>query len=327
MGLQEELQYHSALYSDTIENFDRMYNAGQIGDAEYLALKANAFEEYQERIASASDVDAEDFELLDELDGNYDYEDDLVASYSDDYDVAEFSVGNTFGVALLELGEAAGYEELEDYAYDLAEATGNDVEDIIDLISGEAVPDDELALGISDIFGLDDDLTADLLIAGIDARGDDIEDYLDLADDEDEDDYEEDIVSEASYRLAEIEEELAEFKYSSTIKDALDTLMLEAANLVDEGMMPPSTFDILFSSFELDSDRIAAFSATCNANEVDPATELYALEKIVDIFRRMPPTVDFGYMVQEEFISDEEAAVENEMDAIAQNFVQAYRTN
>jgi hypothetical protein len=338
MGLQDELNYHADLYADTIENFDRLYQSGQIGDEDYLAMKANAFEEYQERIADASDVDAEDFEILDDMLGvdDYDYEDDY-AYYSDGYDddyVAEFSVGNDFGVALLELGEAAGYEDLEDYAEDLAEATGNNFEDILDLITGEAVPDDELALGISDIFGLDDDLAADLLIAGADARGEDLEDYFDFDDeddyydddDEDYSDYEDEETAEASYRLAEIEEELAEFKYTSTIKDALDTLMLEAADLVDEGMMPPSTFDILFSSFDLDSDRIAAFSATCNANDVDPATELYALEKIVDIFRRMPPTVDFGYMVEEEFISDEEAAIEDEIDAIAHNFVHSYRT-
>lgn len=330
MNLQEILKYQANLYAETINNFDKMYDGGRINDEEYNALKTNAFLEYQARLAEISDIEEEDIDSLLEEDDEYEDEEALATYSEDNEDIAEFSVGNRFGAALLELGQAAGYEELEDYVEDLAEATGNDEDDIYDLVTGEAVPDDELALGISELFELDEDLTADLLVAGIEARGEDIEDYLDLDDEDEEEEYddanddtvaEEAPSTEAEYRLAEVEDELAEFKYNSTIKDALDQLMYEAADLVDAGYMPPSTFETLFSSFELDSDRIAAFSQTCEANEVSPATELYALEKIVDIFRRMPPTVDFGYMVEEDYVSNDELEEEAEMAAIAENYV------
>jgi hypothetical protein len=309
--MNEVIQYHTELFNETISNFEKMFDAGQIDEQEYNQLLTNAYLELQERIADELGIEEEDVEEL------------VGANYSDEYEAAEFSVGNRFGAALIELGEASGYDDLEDYCEDLAEATGNSPDDIFGLITGEYVPDNDLVLQLNEIFELPEEYQADLLIAGIESRGEDVDDYLD---DEDEYEDDEDEYEEASYsRVNELEEEMANFKYESIVKDSLAELTQKAYELVDSGHMPPIIAETLIGNFSLDSDRIAAFSTVCNRNGVDAETELYAMAKTLEIFERMP-TVNFGYYVNEEY-DEKEMEEEEELEDIAINYVKNLRRN
>lgn len=313
--MNEEIQYHTDLFNQTIDNFEKMYNEGQIDEDEYNTLLTNAYLELQERIANELGIEEEDVEEL------------LEASYSDNYESAEFSVGNRFGAALIELGEEAGYDDLENYCEDLADATGNDASDIFDLIIGESVPDNELVLRLNELFNLPEEYQADLLIAGIEARGEDIEDYLDSDDEEYEDEYEdedEDEYEEASYsRVNELENKIAEFEYNSIVKDSLNELEQKAYYLVECGKMPPVVAEKLIGNFSSDNDKIAAFSTVCSYNNVDATTELHAMQKILEIFEFMPE-VNFGYYA-DEYLDDEEIEEEEELYDIAANYVKNLR--
>lgn len=308
-----DLNYHTQLFEETISNFEKMLNEGQINEEEYNSLVTNAYLELQERLAEEIGVEEEDVEEA------------LAATYSDDYESAEFSVGNRFGAALLELGDVNGYTDLEDYIEDLAQITDNSPEDIFDLITGDAVPDNELVLALNEIFELPENYQADLLLAGIEARGEDINDYL--TDDEDEEDYEddEDDEDEENYsRLYELENEIANFQYENLVKDKLAELTEKAYYLVDSGYMPPVVAEKIVGNFNLSSDRIAAFSAVCNYNNVDPEKELYFMEKTLELFETMPQ-VNFGYYADEEYYTDEELEEEEDLYDIAENYVKEYR--
>ena len=87
--------------------------------------------------------------------------------------------------------------------------------------------------------------------------------------------------------------------------------------------MPPIAAETLIGNFSLDSDRMAAFSTVCARNAVDPATELYAMEKALEIFERMP-AIEFGYYAEDEY-SDEEIEEEEDLDNIAANYVKNLR--
>lgn len=313
--MNEEIQYHTKLFNETIENFEKMLNAGQIDEKEYNQLLTSAYLELQERIADELGIEEQDVEEL------------VGANYSNDYDSANFSVGNRFGAALLELGEASGYEDLEDYCEDLADATGNKAEDFFNLITGDAVPDNELVLQLNQLFELSDEYQADLLIAGIEARGEDINDYLDEEDeDEDKENEEDEDEEDASYsRVSSLENEIAEFKYQSIVKDQLAEITEKAYHLVEAGLMPPVIAETIIGNFSLDSDRIAAFSIVCDRNGVDAETELYAMKKIVEVFEHMPQ-VSFGYYANEEY-NQEEIDEEKDLQIIASNYVKNLRKN
>jgi hypothetical protein len=309
--MNEAIQYHTDLFNETISNFEKMFNVGQIDEKEYNQLLTNAYLELQERIAGELGIEEKDVEEL------------VSSSYSDDYESAEFSVGNRFGAALLELGEEAGYDDLEDYCEELGKATGNDPADIFGLITGECVPDNELVLQLNELFQLSEEYQADLLIAGIEARGEDVNDYLDEGDEEDEE-TEEDEIEEASYsRVNQLEKEMAEFKYESVVRDTLSELTEKAYHLVEAGYMPPVIAETLFGNFSLESDRIAAFSQVCNLSNVSPEVELYALEKILSTFEHMPQ-IQFGYTAQEAY-TDEEYEEEKDLSNIAATYVKNLR--
>lgn len=311
--LKEQLQYHNELFSEVIDNFDKLYNAGQIDDEEYDELVLNARIELQQRI---------DAELGIETDENEELE------YADGGDYAEFSVGSTYGAALLELGEAAGYEDIESWCVDLGEATGYSPDDIFAVVTGEVEPTDEFSLDIAETLDLDEDTQAALLIYGIEARGEDVQDYLD---DEDEEEYEDEIEytdeeEESSYALAQVQNELAEFKATGIVKDELADIEARAWSLAEEGRVPPSVIEKLLGNFSNENDRIAAFSTVCDRNDVDAATELYAMNKVLRVLESFPVLTEFGFDTLEE-VSDEEIEEEQSLDSIANNYLKFYNSN
>lgn len=303
------------LYNQTVNNFDNMLEEGVITEEDYIDLKNDALEELNIYMS-----DLEGFNVSDDDEDDYEEEEE---NYSMGNNLATFSSGlepNTrFGAALLELGYASGYEDTTDFIEDLAEATGNTEQNIYELLIGEAAPDDNFALHASELFGLDEDLTLDLVAAGYEARGEDFEDVLN----EMEEEYaEEDEESEAVYsRVNELEDELANFKAEQIMKDALNEREAKAQSLVQEGKMPPIIYEKLFANFNSDNEKIAAFSQVANANGVSLEAELHSIDKVLDVFEEMPELGVFT-SYSDSYATDEELNEERALNEEAQRRLQ-----
>ena len=102
--LRENLEEHNEIFNDLIENLELNLEAGTIDEDEFEQLVLQARADLQERI---------DAELGIEHD-----EEEYATNYSDGGDYANFSVGSSYGQALLELGAEAYYDEDSD-EYDI----------------------------------------------------------------------------------------------------------------------------------------------------------------------------------------------------------------
>jgi hypothetical protein len=305
--MNEAIEYHNQLFADLVENLQNAVAAGVMLKDEYKQHMTQAYLDLQERIAAELEIDEDDIgELIGE------------AAYSGGDEVAEFSVGSEYGAALLELGEAAGYDDIEDYLIDLSDALECNPDVLLGIIEGEIAPTDNLSLALSEVLGLDEATENQLLVMGIESRGEDINDYLDT-EDEEVDEEEDEEADYAAYQNSEF----AEFKRNTEIKEALADVAERANALVEAGKMSPYAAENLLGNFSA-NDRIAAFSTVCSQNEVDPATQLYAMNTVLEIFDRMP-AMEMGFFA-EEVIDEEELDEEADLSSIAANYIKKYRS-
>lgn len=304
------------LYEDTQNALEAQYGQGYLSETEYDELSSNALNDYNGMLAEVEGFDA-----------NY--------SQGGDSMLAEFNTGNRFGAALLELGDLEGYEDVQDLIEDLAQATNNDPEDIAGLIDGTNEPDDEFALYTAELFGLGEELAGDLLVAAYEARGEDPYAEEDEYEDDDDDEYEDELEAldgaatysrySADNRVSQLEGQLAEFQMTQVLKDALTERVSKAQRLVEYGAMPPQIAYKLFGDFELDSDRLAAFSATAENNGVSLEAELYSLDKTLDIFEAMGDSGLFSYAAEDTVEFHQQSNEDLEAEAEARAYVQHMR--
>jgi hypothetical protein len=275
----DELDYEYDLFRRTVANIEAAVEAGLKDPEEGEALVAQAHQEFM--IRSGQEL-------------GYDYEEEEEDAEYSAYDgLAEFEVGNDFGAAVLELA-AEEYEDPADAIVDIAEHTGLAVEDVVGLLEGRYVPTEELAHAIAQVFTItssDDDFYEGFMSIADEVRGDE-EEY-----DEDEVDEEDD---EANYRIAQLEDQVAEFQAQTEVTNQLQQLERYAAQGVQEGWLPPVAREAVMSNFETDSDRLAAFSQVCDSNRVDVATELYATQKILETFEKCGPFARFSSVLEGE---------------------------
>jgi hypothetical protein len=303
--MNEAIEYHNQLFADLVENLQNAVAAGVMLKDEYKQRMTQAYLDLQERIAAELEIDEEDiYDVVGE------------AAYSTGDEVAEFSVGSEYGAALLELGEAAGYDDIEEYLIDLSDALECNPDVLLGIIEGEIAPTDNLSLALSEVLGLDEATENQLLVMGIESRGEDINDYLDTNEELDEEDQEADY---ATYQNSEF----AEFKRNTEIKEALADVAERAYALVEAGKMTPFAVQSLLGNFSA-NERIAAFSTVCAENEVDPATQLYAMNTVLEIFDRMP-AMEMGFFA-EEVLDEEELDEEADLSSIAANYIKKYRS-
>lgn len=303
--MNEAIEYHNQLFADLVENLQNAVAAGVMLKDEYKQHMTQAYLDLQERIAAELEIDEEDiYDVVGE------------AAYSTGDEVAEFSVGSEYGAALLELGEAAGYDDIEEYLIDLSDALECNPDVLLGIIEGEIAPTDNLSLALSEVLGLDEATENQLLVMGIESRGEDINDYLDTNEELDEEDQEADY---AAYQNSEF----AEFKRNTEIKEALADVAERAYALVEAGKMTPFAVQSLLGNFSA-NERIAAFSTVCAENEVDPATQLYAMNTVLEIFDRMP-AMEMGFFA-EEVLDEEELDEEADLSSIAANYLKKYRS-
>lgn len=249
-------------------------------DANYLdeetaeELRQQALADYQYRLMGEMGYELDDEEEE--------------AEYSSSDLLATFSTSNGFGQALLEL-VAEEYEDPEEGLGLILEHTGLSEEQLVDLIEGNAYPDEDLASAIAECFettSVDEDAYNGLMYLAEEASAD--------VDDDLEDSEEEDAAYSAYQaeliRLRQEKDQLeAEFKQAQTvsaINENLADIQRRANDGVRDGWLPPVAQKILISNFNSDTDRIAAFSQMCEGNSVDPETQLFAMNYVLEIFSR-----------------------------------------
>lgn len=305
--LEQHVENLDYMAEETEANIEEAYDAGELTDEEAAALLEDLDDDIEDRLDDLEDA-YEAGEIDSEADDEYDDEED---DYDDDDEEELYSYGTplaTFataappvGQAILAMMEDAGYDSVEDGIEDLwgylEDATGMefDEEEIVGLITGESLPDAELAEVIAVGFDPDEE-TFELFADAVDSS-------LSALDGEDGgyegDDLEEDVDAVYS-RVNDLETQIAEFQTSSVINEELLDLEREARFGMEEGWLPPAAKEIILGDFELDQDRVAAFSQLCVSNQVDPATELYATRKTLEAFKAIGPVwAQFGAMVEE----------------------------
>lgn len=289
----DDADYQYLLYKDTVDNLENAYEAGLIDDEEFETYKENAFLELQERLADEFDIDVVS---PDEIE----YEGDMS-------NIAEFAsaVETRYGLALLELADIAGYEDVEEYIYDLADEIGYSPEYLAGTITGEVEPDDEDAIAIAEIMDLPEEYAIDLLASAYEARGEDLYEYLESEDEyeDDEDDVNEQVeeLAEAvDYKMADLEQRVAEFEVADAIKTAMADVERDVYRGVGERWLTPAMAREILGEFESDDDRVAAFSQLANNNNVDLSTQLFGIQFALKLLENSGATATFGAYVQDE---------------------------
>ncbi|HEY9657664.1 MAG TPA: hypothetical protein V6C65_04305 [Allocoleopsis sp.] len=295
----DPLEYEQELFGLVSENIDAAEANGLVTADDADALRADLLDEHRARLEELMELDPDTFDEDDddEDDDEDDDDEDDEEYYSDGTALATFAAATAtpFAEALLEVGQAVGYGSVEAYAADLADYLGIDDEEAIGLLTGDLVPDEEVFDALADGFGLDDDT---------------YEALSDLADEAREMVYEEEDADaeDAAYsfyqdrRVSELENQIAEFQTHQAIADRLSALERDIDDCLENAFMPPYAKDLILGNFERESDRVAAFSQVCAANNVDPDIELYAMERIVSTFRRCfegNPIAQFGSEIME----------------------------
>ena len=289
------------LFRETIENLDLNYEEGLISDEEYAEARANIVAELNERLAEI-------------------YETDEIEYSGNMSTIAEFAsaVETRWAAAVLELGQVAGYEDIEEYITDLAEEMGYDPEYLAATITGEIEPDDDDAVAIAEVMDLPDEYAVDLLASAYEARGEDLYEELENMEEEDEDEYEEDAeevdedVEEVAYAVADLQDRVAEFETADAIKSVLADIEKEVTIGLQERWLTPILAKHILGEFEYEEDRIAAFSSLADSNKVDLPTQLFGVHFALNLLKEAgteQPFAQFGAMTNETFevpVSDAE---------------------
>jgi hypothetical protein len=285
-------------FLETLDRIDQMEYLGELDEEEAVQSRLLANEEYRELMANyARNGSVANFEFDD-------------AGMEGD-EMMTFVPETEFGEALIKAIEMT-YEVPEEAVLDIAEGTEYDPEDVIEMLTGDLIPDGELALEIAAILGLDEE-QASILVA---LAEEEIEAALE--EDEYDDEYDDEMMDEeyegeidegeAEYAAAlqilemknrELEAKFAQAETEKRLNNVLIQQQLHAQSGVDEGWLPPAILRAEFGDFATDDDRLATFSTTCKKNQVDIETELYARDKILAAFSRLGPIMNFGRIADE----------------------------
>lgn len=244
----------------------------------------------------------------------------------------ELNPTNAFGELLLDLIEAQYEGDYDAGVQALVEATGLDATEVSAIINGDTIVDDE-------------NLLASIVSAFPDADDDDLEVIVNVATSVDEEDRasllsqmesgevsaeggeeapaegeEDPELVAASYgyggntanfmenqRLAQLEQQFANFQYTSAISNKLKQLDNAASQAVAADSLPRSYKTMLVGNFSNDEQRLARFSQIAAENGVDVPTMLFATEFALGMLTDAADFVEF----KDYSVSDEDMAVAN----------------
>lgn len=302
----DELDDCADLFRATINKINTDEQNGLLDPDTADQLRGQAVQDYEEMIDDL--VDEDSFE-----------EEDEMMDYSTGSTLATFSAGNRFGAALQQLATDE-FVDPDEAIYEIAEHTGYEPEYILGLITGEYVPDEELASEIAEVFdttATDENAYNGLLALGEEARGGD-EDDNEEGDEETENFSR--YLADKDRRIQDLEAEFASAKTEHLVSERLMELEQTASCGVREGWFPPIAYKEMFAEFNSDKDKLAAFSSVCQKNQVDLETELYATEKVLSLFERCGQQISFGAAVEEQLSDSEIDELDEVVSQAERNF-------
>ena len=308
---EQELEYLN-LYSETIDSLEEAYTNEEISEEELIDLKTQTLAELELALAELRGLTEEDLNEFTE-------DETEEQEYSMNTNYANFSTAITYLVpAVMDLIDSH-YEDREEAFSDMMEATGIDEEELEGFLTGQLEASPEFIDIISGMFeetATDSDAALGLQLMGALDRGDTTEEELEEAE-YGEDDYEElddeeleeeEGESEVTYsavdpRVRELEFKMAEIERNSVLKQKLNSIAEFAKQGLEERWLSRAMYDLLLGSFEKDEDRVAAFSQTADANNVDLATQLYAVLFALKANEECGERINFSSYVQEDVVS------------------------
>ena len=327
---QDPKEYHQAVYNTVIQNLNNALETGELNQEEAEAYQIQALAELNVRLLIEDGYSQEDAEAIvfGDADEEENYEDatpEEVTYSENDMNLAQFQAENNemlndFAIALAELIDEE-YETPEDGILTIAEATGYEPTDIVELLTGEAVPDETLIdqiAGCFDTVSGDEDTFVALHLLGASARGEDVMAEQDEsgegeAYDEQYDDAPQSEELSAAYNtINQLKNRMANFEAQSVLKTQLDQMVRKAEQMVQDFKLMPVEFNMLFGSVPeaLDNEKVAMFSTLCEKQNVSIETELYAMNKCLELAARRGTIMPSGRVVNEEFTQQEVAEAE-----------------
>jgi len=318
MNKSKERQECFKLYNQIIDGLEASYSRDEIDNAEFNQLKTKTLTELEQSLADLTDI-----QFSQNMKTNY----------------ANFNMNTRFVPALVEQIEE-NYETIEDGMLDIQDATDITDDEVRGLFTGELVPtakmvdilnglfettstDNNMALGMQVLAALDrGDLDEeDLYEDGSEEEMEEVEDEDEDSDDE-EDEVEQPSIkskkeSRAVYsaidpRLQELESKIADFELNSELKNRLSEIAEFAHQGINDGWLSRAKKDLLLGSFEREDDRVAAFSQTAEENNVDLATQLYAIQFALEADEACGERVMFS-----RYVSEPQTAAKKDDDDLA----------
>lgn len=308
---EQELEYLN-LYSETIDSLEEAYTNEEISEEELIGLKTQTLAELELALAELRGLTEDDLNEFTE-------DETEEQEYSMNTNYANFSTASAYLVpAVMDLIDSH-YEDREEAFSDMMEVTGIDEKELegfltgqleaspefIDIISGmfeETATDSDAALGLQLMGALDrGDTTEEELEEG--EYQDNYEGYEELDEEEDGKVEPETNYSAVDPRVRELEFKMAEIERNSALKQKLNSIAEFAKKGLEERWLSRAMYDLVLGSFEKDEDRVAAFSQTADANNVDLATQLYAVLFTLKANEACGERINFSSYVQEDVVS------------------------
>lgn len=240
----------------------------------------------------------------------------------------ELNPQNAFGELLLDLIEAQ-YGEIDAGVEALMSTTGLSEEEVIAIVEGEIIVEDEnLLSAIVDAFpdADDNDLEViitvaeevdaedrDILISELDATEMEGEEMMPLEGEADYSSYHDNTAefNQTNYilnnKVNNLEHKLANFEYTNAVATRLDNLDKIANEYVSAEQLPPSYKTMLLGQFSNPEERLAKFSNIAQNNGVDIPTMLFATEYALNMLGEASRFVEFN----DYSITDEDVAIAN----------------
>lgn len=312
MTVKEREREYVDLYSETIDSLEEAYTNEEISEDELVDLKTQTLAELELALAELRGLTEDN---LDDYSDEDDTEEEQNYSMNNNY--ANFSTASAYLVpAVMELVDNH-YEDRDEAFFDIMEATGIDEEELEGFLAGslEASPEFiDILNGMFEETATNTDAALGLQLMGALERGDTTEEELEEAEyeEEEDDDVElddedetEEYEPEANYsavdpRVQELEFKMAEIEQTNALKQKLNSIAEFAKEGLQERWLSRAMYDLLLGSFDKDEDRVAAFSQTASANNVDLATQLYAVLFALRANEECGERVNFSSYVRED---------------------------
>lgn len=330
MTVKEQEREYVDLYSETIDSLEEAYTNEEISEDELVDLKTQTLAELELALAELRGLTEDNLDEFTE-------DDPEEQNYSMNNNYANFSTASAYLVpAVMDLIDSH-YEDRDEAFSDIMEATQIDEDDLEGFLAGnlEASPEFiDILNGMFEETATDPEAALGLQLMGALERGDTTEEELEEADEdyeedeELEDDEDEDAEEpEANYsavdpRVQELEFKMADIERTNALKQKLNSIAEFAKEGLQERWLSRAMYDLLLGSFDKDEDRVAAFSQTANANNVDLATQLYAVLFALKANEECGEKINFSTYVSEPLtpaLSEEEDLAKLQIDKMIEN--------